>query len=297
MVPAVPPSVTAHRTAARHPARTYFRNIRNAVTSTFEGMSVTMSWMFRRPATIQYPDKTAKPVQEMLPDGYRGILEVDLDRCTACLLCQKACPLGCISIEVCKNPVTGGRDMSKFDIDIGLCMYCGLCAEACNFDAIDHTTEFEGTMTSADQLTLHFVKETRPVTKLKASEMAPRKPKGSILAKIIPAFGRRQPQLKKFPEPLPARTPAPAAAAAPAGTPAAAPVAPAAAVAPTPPPVAPVAAGTPAASPAGAASANPAPKPVTASAPAPEPPADAAPKKPEEATKPDPGAPEAGATS
>ena len=192
MVPAVSPPVKSHRGGPRrHPVRSYFGNIRNAVASTFEGMSVTMSWMFRRPMTIQYPDRTEKPVQQMLPANYRGILEVDLDRCTACLRCEKACPLGCISIEVCKNPTTVHLDLSKFDIDNGLCMYCGLCAEACNFDALDHTREFEGTMTNPGDLTLRFVKEPREVTKLKEPEMAPRRPKGSILAKMIPAFGRR----------------------------------------------------------------------------------------------------------
>ena len=196
MVPAVPPAVTpSHRQAPRrrHPVRAYFANIKHAVTSTFEGMSVTMSWMFRRPATVQYPDKIDKPVQEMLPDNYRGVLELDVDRCAACLLCAKACPLGCISIEVCKNQVTGNRDMTKFDIDIGLCMYCGFCAEACNFDALDHTTEFEATVTDPKDLVLKFVPEGQPheISKLKAVDMPPRKPKGSILAQIIPSFGRR----------------------------------------------------------------------------------------------------------
>jgi NADH-quinone oxidoreductase subunit I/NAD(P)H-quinone oxidoreductase subunit I len=188
-------------------------------------MSVTMSWMFRRPMTIQYPDRTEKPVQEMLPESYRGVLEVDLDRCTACLLCQKACPLGCIGIEVCKNPTTAARDMTKFDIDIGLCMYCGLCAEACNFDALVHTTEFEATVTDPKELTLHFVDEPREVTKLKAAEMPPRKPRGSILAQLIPVFGRRNKAAegaRRFP---PAPAPAAAPVAAPASAPAPEPVA------------------------------------------------------------------------
>jgi formate hydrogenlyase subunit 6/NADH:ubiquinone oxidoreductase subunit I len=157
-------------------------------------MSVTMSYMFRRPLTIQYPDKIDKPVQEMLPESYRGVLEVDMDRCTVCLQCQKICPLGCINIESCKNPETGNREVTKFDIDIGLCMYCGLCAETCNFDALDHTREFEATVTTPDQMILHFVEKPREVTKLKAAEMPVRKHKGSILQKMIPAFGRRHPQ-------------------------------------------------------------------------------------------------------
>lgn len=192
MVSPVPPAVRSRR--GRAPGfRRYFSNIRRAVTSTFEGMSVTMSWMFRRPMTIQYPDKIDKPVQEMLPDSYRGVLEVDLDRCTGCLLCAKACPIGCIDISVCKNPVSGARDLEKFDIDIGLCMYCGLCTEACNFDSLLHTSEFEATVSTPEELTLHFVKEPQPVSKQKAGEGTARRQRGSILPGIIPSFGRRKP--------------------------------------------------------------------------------------------------------
>lgn len=236
MVPTVPPAVGTHRRAPRGTVRAYFRNIRLALSTAFEGMSVTMSYMFRRPSTIQYPDKTEKPVQEMLPESYRGVLEVDMDRCTVCLQCQKICPLGCIVIEAGKNPDTGNREVTKFDIDIGLCMYCGLCAETCNFDALDHTREFEATVTSPDQMTLHFVEKPREVTKLKAAEMPPRKHKGSILQKMIPVFGRRHPQEVWTPTAYAAApAPAPKAAAEAAPKPAV-PASPEPAVAPAPAP-------------------------------------------------------------
>ncbi len=209
MVPAVPPPMSGQGPQGRrHGFGAYIHNIRQAVTSTFEGLTVTMSWMFRRPSTVQYPDRTDKPVQEMLPENYRGVLEVDLDRCTACMLCQKSCPLGCISIETCKHP-EGGREMSKFDIDIGLCMYCGLCAEACNFDALVHTNEFEAAVDNAEKLVLHFVDKPRPVVKAKAPEMPPRQPRGAILKALIPGFGKRQPGTMPEPQPRPAPPPAP----------------------------------------------------------------------------------------
>jgi len=203
-----------------HPVRAYFDNIRRAIGSTFEGLTVTMSWLFRRPLTVQYPDRTDKPVQEMLPDTYRGVLEVDLDRCTACMLCQKSCPLGCISIETCKHP-EGGREFQKFDIDIGLCMYCGLCAEACNFDALVHTTEFEASVTNPAQLVLRFVDRSGRLA-AKAKDLPPRRPRGAIIRAMIPSFGRRrqQPVPPPSPRPAPAPTPAPASAAADAPVPA-----------------------------------------------------------------------------
>jgi len=176
----------------RRGPRGYVTNVYRAATSIFEGLAVTMSWMFRRPATIQYPDRIEKPVQEMLPDNYRGILEVDIGRCSGCLLCMRACPIGVIQIEVQKNAETGVREVTRFDIDVGLCMFCGLCVEACNFDSIDHSPEFEGTMPCPEALVLHFVKQPSPVSRFKKGEGPPRRPKGSMLREILPDYGRRR---------------------------------------------------------------------------------------------------------
>jgi formate hydrogenlyase subunit 6/NADH:ubiquinone oxidoreductase subunit I len=172
--------------------RDYFGKIGRAVTSTYEGFAVTSSWLFRRPMTIQYPDRIDRPVQEMLPEGYRGILEVDLDRCTGCLLCAKTCPINCITIEIEKNPETKVRELQVFDIDIGRCMYCGLCTEACKFDSIVHTTDFEGTAASPEDLVLHFAKQPQPVAKVKAGEGPPRRPQGSILADVVRPLLKRK---------------------------------------------------------------------------------------------------------
>ena len=169
----------------------YFADIGRAIATTFEGLTVTSSWFFRRPLTIQYPDKIEKPVQETLPEGYRGILEVDLQRCTACALCQKTCPIGAVQVKAEKNAETGVREIVRFDIDMGRCMYCGLCSEACKFEALSHTTDFEGVEASPDGLILHFVRKPVPVAKAKAADQPPRRPLGSILAEIVnPCFGR-----------------------------------------------------------------------------------------------------------
>jgi formate hydrogenlyase subunit 6/NADH:ubiquinone oxidoreductase subunit I len=135
----------------------YFKNISNAVTSTFEGMAVTMSWMFRRPMTIQYPDKIEKPIEETLPDCYRGVLEVDTGICTGCMACQKACPIGCIRIKVGKNAETAERMLERFDIYVARCMFCGLCSEACPTGAIHHTSHFEIANDKLENLLLRYV--------------------------------------------------------------------------------------------------------------------------------------------
>ena len=79
-------------------------------TTVFEGMAVTCSHFVRKPSTVQYPDRIDVRVQDTLPFRYRGILEVDLEICTGCLACERACPIDCIVIEAEKDKQTKADD-------------------------------------------------------------------------------------------------------------------------------------------------------------------------------------------
>jgi formate hydrogenlyase subunit 6/NADH:ubiquinone oxidoreductase subunit I len=147
--------------------RGYFGNVVAAAKTTAEGMAVTLAQYFRRPTTVQYPDRTDVPVSESLPERYRGFLEVDMDICTACKACERDCPINVIAIDLEK--VEGTRAMTRFDIDMGKCMYCGICVEACPTDAqapgddeqtkcIRMTREFEGATTDFPTLTFRFIR-------------------------------------------------------------------------------------------------------------------------------------------
>ena len=107
--------------------RNYFGAITDVVQTFWQGLSVTLSHLLRRPITIQYPDRTEQRVADMLPARYRGFLEVDLAVCTGCLACKRACPNDCIR----------GTLREIHLIDQSKCIKCGACQEACRFEAIE----------------------------------------------------------------------------------------------------------------------------------------------------------------
>ena len=174
-------------------ASEYLQNIRQTVGTIFEGMAITASHFVRKPYTVQYPDRMPVRVQDTLPFRYRGILEVDLEICTGCLACERACPIDCIVIAMEKDPKTKLLTLSQFDIDIAKCMFCGLCSEPCPTGSIHHTTEFEGAYYSLESLIRRFVKD--PVVAYKPKKGPETDPR------IAPILNRGMRYLDEFAQP------------------------------------------------------------------------------------------------
>lgn len=169
--------------------RTYFGHIGDVIVTFWHGLSVTLSHMFRRPITIQYPDRTPERVADMLPARTRGLLEVDITVCTGCMACARACPIEVIKISTDKDPTNPKqRVITQFDIDEAKCMYCGLCVEACPTGAISHTREFEATMKAVDNLVFRWVPDPAkpaPFYRLVKGQDAPRAQVGSLIKPML----------------------------------------------------------------------------------------------------------------
>jgi len=135
----------------------YFKNIFDTGYSLFEGLSITFSYLFQKPVTLEYPNRNTVKVQDTLPDRYRGFLGVNHETCTSCDACVKACPIDCIQLEGVKVPGRKGKAPVYFFIDMAKCMFCGLCVPPCPTDAIFFTKEFEGSVIDPSRLIYSYV--------------------------------------------------------------------------------------------------------------------------------------------
>jgi len=106
------------------------------------GMSITFKHLFKKKATIKYPEQL-RPIAAV----YRGqhVLKRDengAERCTACGLCAVACPAEAITMESAERKkgeehlYREEKYAAKYEINMLRCIFCGLCEEACPKEAI-----------------------------------------------------------------------------------------------------------------------------------------------------------------
>lgn len=73
--------------------------------------------LFRRPYTRRYPFVVRAPFKAV-----RGHVEVDINTCTLCTLCQKKCPTGAITVD---------REGRTWAIERMACLACSACVDCC----------------------------------------------------------------------------------------------------------------------------------------------------------------------
>src|SRR3954470_20170998 len=107
-----------------------------------KGLGTTLSHIFKKKATISYPEKK-RPFSPV----FRGLHILNRDeegaeRCTACGLCALACPAEAITMEAAERKpgeeklYREEKYAAKYEINMLRCIFCGYCEEACPKDAI-----------------------------------------------------------------------------------------------------------------------------------------------------------------
>ena len=121
------------------------------LTEILGGMALTLRYMFKPKATLNYPYEKAS-----LSPRFRGEHALRRypngeERCIACKLCEAVCPAEAITIEA-EPRDDGSRRTTRYDIDMTKCIYCGLCEESCPVDAIVEGPNYEYATETREEL-------------------------------------------------------------------------------------------------------------------------------------------------
>lgn len=103
-----------------------------------QGLSVTFDHMSRRPVTVKYP------YEKLIPsERYRGRIHFEFDKCIACEVCVRVCPINLPVVDWEFNKQTKKKTLNHYSIDFGVCIFCGNCVEYCPTNCLSMTEEYE----------------------------------------------------------------------------------------------------------------------------------------------------------
>ena len=127
----------------------YLKDTVDAAKYMLQGMSVTFDHMRRRPVTIQYP------YEKLIPsERYRGRIHYEFDKCIACEVCVRVCPINLPVVDWVMNKQTKKKELRNYSIDFGACIFCGNCVEYCPTNCLSMTEEYE--LSTFDRHSLNF---------------------------------------------------------------------------------------------------------------------------------------------
>jgi len=127
----------------------YLKEVKDTAKYMLQGLEVTFDHMRRRPVTIQYP------YEKLIPsERYRGRIHYEFDKCIACEVCVRVCPINLPVVDWVMNKQTKKKELRNYSIDFGACIFCGNCVEYCPTNCLSMTEEYE--LSTFDRHSLNY---------------------------------------------------------------------------------------------------------------------------------------------
>ncbi|CAK6689527.1 NAD(P)H-quinone oxidoreductase subunit I [Synechococcus sp. CCY9201] len=127
----------------------YTRDAVGAAQYMTQGLAVTFDHLRRRPITVQYP------YEKLIPsERYRGRIHYEFDKCIACEVCVRVCPINLPVVDWVMNKATKKKELRNYSIDFGVCIFCGNCVEYCPTNCLSMTEEYE--LSTFDRHSLNY---------------------------------------------------------------------------------------------------------------------------------------------
>ena len=90
----------------------YIKEAFNAGKYLYNRISVTFDHLRRRPVTVQYP------YEKLIPsERYRGRIHYEFDKCIACEVCVRVCPINLPVVDWVMNKETKKKELRNYSID------------------------------------------------------------------------------------------------------------------------------------------------------------------------------------
>jgi NADH-quinone oxidoreductase subunit I len=158
--------------------RSRVATIAGGLKSLLDGMRVTLRYL-THPSTIvtrQYPENRATLT---FPERYRARLRLVYEdngyhRCTACRMCERACPNA--SIRILTRPGAATKnELDRYIWRLDSCVFCNACVQSCPFDALEMTHEFENAVFDRRLLVFNLNRYAGPPASAILKEQDPEK--------------------------------------------------------------------------------------------------------------------------
>ncbi len=143
----------------------YFLELFTGAKSLLVGLGVTFRQLFRPVVTVQYPRERID-----ITPVYRGHTELVKDpetgahRCIVCMMCDRDCPSGCITVVGETREGVKGKVLTAYLLDFTKCSLCGICVEVCPTTALCWSGEYELAGASSEEFRYDLLRrlEERP---------------------------------------------------------------------------------------------------------------------------------------